>query len=87
MLGVGTPRRTGFTKGEKRMTQESMDRGEELSRELYTLAREERELRRQLGQRVLDGEPVDDLRTRRRQLREDQEDLSAAMGQLAAVGP
>ena len=68
------------------MAQESTDRGEELNRELYALAREERELRRRLGQRVLDGEPVDDLRTRRRQLREDQEDLSAAVGQLAAVG-
>ena len=68
------------------MAQESMDRGEELTREMYALAREERELRRQLGQRVLDGQSVDDLRTRRRQLREDQEDLSAAMGQLAAVG-
>ena len=68
------------------MAQESTDRGEELTRELYALAREERELRRRLGQRVLDGEPVDDLRIRRRELREDQEDLSAAVGQLAAVG-
>ena len=68
------------------MAQESMDRGEELTREMYALAREERELRRQLGQRVLDGQSVDDLRTRSRQLREDQEDLSAAMGQLAAIG-
>lgn len=85
MLGVGSIRRTGF-RGEKRMAQQSMDRGEELTRELYALAREERELRRQLGQRILDGQPVDDLRTRRRQLREDQEDLSAAVGQLAAIG-
>ena len=68
------------------MVQESTDRGEELTRELYALAREERELRRRLGQRILDGKPVDDLRIRRRQLREDQEDLSAAVGQLAAVG-
>ena len=69
------------------MAQESMDRGEELTREMYALAREERELRRQLGQRVLDGRPADDLRARRREIRESQEDLSAAMGQLAAVAP
>ena len=68
------------------MAQESTDRGEELSREMYALAREERELRRRLGQAVLDGEPVDDLRVRRHEIREDQEDLSAAMGQLAAIG-
>ena len=67
------------------MALENADRGEELTRELYALAREERELRRQLGQRVLDGQPADDLRARRREIRESQEDLSAAMGQLAAV--
>ena len=61
------------------------DRAGELRRELFGLAREEQELRRRLGQRVLDGKPVDDLRSRRRELREDQEDLSAAVGQLEAM--
>ena len=61
------------------------DRAGELRRELFGLAREEQRLRRQLGQRVLDGKPVDDLRTRRQELRESQEDLSAAVGQLEAT--
>ena len=61
------------------------DRAGELRRELFGLAREEQRLRRQLGQRVLDGKPVDDLRTRRQELRESQEDLSAAVGQLEAM--
>ena len=68
------------------MAQENTDRGEELRRELFGLAHEERELRRRLGQRILDGRPADDLRARRREIRESQEDLSAAMGQLAAIG-
>ena len=69
------------------MAQENADRGEELNREMYALAREERELRRRLGRAVLGGEPVDDLRTRRREIRERGEDLSAAMGQLHTMAP
>ena len=66
--------------------QTAKDRARELRSQLFELVDDERELRRRLGQRILDGEPVDDLRARRRQLREDQEDLSAAVGQLEAIG-
>ena len=65
--------------------QTAKDRARELRSQLFELVDDERELRRRLGQRILDGEPVDDLRARRRQLREDQEDLSAAVGQLEAI--
>ena len=61
-------------------------RAKELRSQIYDLVDAEQRLRRQLGQRVLDGKPVDDLRTRRQELRESQEDLSAAVGQLEAIG-
>lgn len=66
------------------MTRQNTDRGEELTRELYALAREEQELRRALGERVLAGQPVDDLRTRRQEIRERGEDLSCAVATLGA---
>ena len=56
--------------------------GEKIRRELFALAREERTLRREVGNRILNGESVDDLRIQRRELRESQEDLSCAIVQL-----
>ena len=71
------------TEGEKA----SEARAEELWRELFGLVRDERAVRREIGNRVLNAQPVDELRMRRRELRESQEDLSAAVMQLEAAGP
>ena len=60
---------------------------QDLRRELHGLARAERELRDQIGARILAGDPVVDLRAIRRELRESQEDISAAVQQLEAATP
>ena len=67
------------------MTDVMQAAGAKLRSELYSLARQEKELRREVGTRILNGQPVDDLRIQRRELRESQEDLSAAVVQLEAV--
>ena len=67
------------------MTDVMQAAGAKLRSELYALARQEKELRREVGTRILNGQPVDDLRIQRRELRESQEDLSAAVVQLEAV--
>ena len=61
--------------------------GAKLRSELYALARQERELRRELGTRILNGQPVDDLRIQRRELRESAEDLSCAIVELESTAP
>ena len=61
--------------------------GERLWRELGALAQEERELRREIGHRVLNSEPVANLRARRSELREQQEDLSCGLVALEASTP
>ncbi len=61
------------------------DRAGQLRRELFRLVRDERAVRREIGQRVLNSQSVDDLRARRSELRERQEDLSAAVFQLEAA--
>ena len=58
-----------------------------LRRELFGLARAEKDVRREIGQRVIAGEPVVDLRALRREIQETQEDLSAAVTQLEAEAP
>ena len=69
------------------MAKEAEYQAEDLRRELYGLARAERELRREIGRRVLDSHPMEDLRIRRRENRERQEDLAAAVGLLEALVP
>jgi hypothetical protein len=51
------------------------------------LARTERELRREIGTRVLAGQPVVDLCALRRANRESQENLAAAVNILEAATP
>ena len=63
------------------------DRAKELNSRLYDLVEQEREIGRALGARVLAGEPVTDLRERRREVRETQEDLHAAASLLYALQP
>ena len=67
--------------------QESTVRAQDLRQELYGLVRTEREIRREIGTRVLAGEPVVDLRALRRANRESQEDLAAAVILLDASTP
>ena len=50
----------------------------ELRRELHRLHREEKDLQRRIGDALLAGEDVSELRARRREVREKQEDLAAA---------
>ena len=64
--------------------QEGEHRSQHLRREIYGLARAERELRREIGTRVLAGEPVIDLCALRRANRESQENLAAAVNILEA---
>ena len=61
--------------------------GAKLRAELYTLARQEREIRRAIGNRVLNSESVEDLRIQRRELRESAEDLSCAIVELESTAP
>ena len=63
------------------------DRAKELNSRLLDLVEQEREIGRALGARVLAGEPVTDLRERRREVRETQEDLHAAASLLYALQP
>ena len=60
---------------------------EDLRRELYGLADAERELRHEIGARVLAGEAVVDLCALRRANRESQENLAAAVNILEAARP
>ena len=63
------------------------DQAKELNSRLLDLVEQEREIGRALGARVLAGEPVTDLRERRREVRETQEDLHAAASLLYAEKP
>ena len=63
------------------------DQAKELNSRLLDLVEQEREIGRALGARVLAGEPVTDLRERRREVRETQEDLHAAASLLYAMQP
>ena len=67
--------------------QPAKDRAKELRSELFGLVDDERELRRQLGERVLAGKPRADIRARLREVRDTQEDLSAAASLLHAMQP
>ena len=67
--------------------QEGEHKAQHLRSELYGLARAERELRREIGQRVLAGEPVIDLHALRYENRARQEDLAAAVNILEASTP
>ena len=67
------------------MTEVMEAAGAKLRAKLYTLARQEREVRREIGNRVLSSQSVEDLRVQRRELRESQEDLSCAILQLEAA--
>ena len=67
--------------------QEGEHKAQHLRSELYGLARAERELRREIGARVLAGEPVVDLCALRRANRENQENLAAAVNILEAATP
>ena len=67
--------------------QESTPQAKDLRQELYSLVRTEREIRREIGARVLNGEPVVDLRALRSANRESQEDLAAAVILLDASSP
>ena len=58
---------------------------EKIRREMFSLVREERAVQKEIGSRILLGEPVTDLRIQRRELRESQEDLSCAMLQIEAA--
>ena len=69
------------------MTEVMEAAGAKLRAELYTLAREERTLRREVGNRILNGESVADLRIQRRELRESAEDLSCAIVELESTAP
>ena len=64
--------------------QEPTNRAQDLRRELYGLAHAERDLRLEIGARVLAGEPVVDLCALRRANRESQENLAAAVNVLEA---
>ena len=66
---------------------ESGNRAQDLRQELYSLVRTEREIRRSIGERVLAGAPVVDLRALRAANREAQQDLSAAVILLDSAGP
>lgn len=65
--------------------QTAKDRAKELRSQLFELVDEERELQREAGQRILDGEPADDLWAKRSALRARQEDLSCAASLLHAI--
>lgn len=65
---------------------EVMDRGAELRARLVSLARHRQELGKQIGRRVLHGEPVNGLRTARAKVMEAMEDVSLAVVVLDAEG-
>ena len=67
--------------------QQAPPRAEDLRRELFGLVRTEREIRREIGARVLNGEQVVDLRALRLANREEQEDVSASVILLDAATP
>lgn len=67
--------------------QDGEHRAQHLRSEIYGLARAERELRREIGTRVLAGEPVVDLCALRSANRESQENLAAAVNILEAATP
>ena len=60
---------------------------QDLRRELFGLARTERELQKEIGHRVLSGRPVVDLTALRRDCRENHETLSCAIIQRDAATP
>ena len=65
--------------------QEGTHQAQDLRRELYSLVRTEREIRHEIGERVLAGSPVIDLCALRRANRENQENLAAAVNILEAA--
>ena len=65
--------------------QDGEHRAQHLRNEIYGLARAERELRREIGTRVLAGQQVVDLCALRRANRESQENLAAAVNILEAA--
>ncbi len=66
---------------------EQQNKAQGLRRDLFGLAHAEREIRREIGARVLAGEPVIDLCALRLANREQQENLAAAVGLLEASTP
>ena len=66
---------------------EGRHQAQDLRKELYGLAHAERDLRREIGARVLAGEPVVDLHALRYANRARQEDLAAAVNVLDASSP
>ena len=69
------------------MAQAQDPRAQDLRQELYGLVRTEREIRREIGQRVIAGAPVIDLHALRYENRARQEDLAAAVNILEAAAP
>lgn len=65
--------------------QTAKERARALRSQIYDLVDEEREIQREAGQRVLDGQPADDLWAKRSELRARQEDLSCAASLLHAL--
>ena len=65
--------------------QTAKQQAKELRSQIYDLVDAERAIQREAGQRVLDGQPADDLWTKRSELRARQEDLSCAASLLHAM--
>ena len=65
--------------------QTAKDRAKELRSQLFELVDEERAIQRQAGERVLAGQPADDLWAKRSELRARQEDLSCAASLLHSM--
>ena len=81
-LGISNGRKTMVQPDEK---QAAREQAKELRSQIYDLIDREREIQREAGQRVLDGQPADDLWTKRSELRARQEDLSCAASLLHAM--
>ena len=83
--GYDSPMKDPF-RGRSEVAEQTVesDRAKELRTQRFALVDDERQLRHQIAERVLDGRPVDDLRAERRENREAQEDLAAASALLWA---
>ena len=67
--------------------QTAKQQARELRSQIYDLVDEERQIQREAGERVLAGQPADDLWTKRSELRARQEDLSCAASLLHSLAP